>query len=89
MKLKCSQSFNSGHVFYHTHCIKVGAPFRTRHFGKGTNGMQYPPCATNLPFIYELCTVRTHLGRELDAHRSTDMTLLFLERMRMVDAAHA
>ena len=51
--------------------------------------MQYPPCATNLPFICELCTVRTHLGREPDAHCSTDMTLLMLERMRMIDAAHA
>ena len=51
--------------------------------------MQYPPCATNLPFICELCTVRTQLGRELDFHCSTDMTLLFLERMRMIDAAHA
>ena len=81
--------FKPCRVYYHPKCVKVGAPFRTRQFGKGTNGMQYPPCATNLPFICELCTVRTHLGREPDAHCSTDMTLLMLERMRMIDAAHS
>ena len=84
-----SQNFQPCNVLYHASCIKVGAPFRSRHFGKGTNGLQYPPCGTNLPFICELCTTRTHLGRELDPHSSTDMTLLILERMRMIDAAHA
>ena len=74
---------------YHARCIRVGPPFRSRHFGKGTLGLQFPPCATSLPFICELCTVRAHLGRELDPLKSTDHTLLILERMRMIDAAHA
>ena len=76
-------------VVYHPKCITVGTPFKTRHFGKGTKGLQYPPCATILPFICELCTVRTHLGRELDPYVPSDTLLLKLERMRMVDAAHA
>ena len=73
---------------YHAKCIKLGAPFKTRHFGKGAKGLQYPPCATNLTLICELCTVRTHLGRELDPYLDSDNTLLGLERMRMIDAAH-
>ena len=75
-------------VKYHASCITIGLPFRTRHFGKGTKGIQFPPCATNLPFICELCTVRTHLGRELDPYITSDTLLLSLERMRMIDAAH-
>ena len=74
---------------YHPPCICVGPPFHSRHFGEGTLGLQYPPRATNLPFICELCTVRTHLGRELDPLLSSDLTLLSLERMHMIDAAHA
>ena len=74
---------------YHSTCIKVGNPFRTRHYGKGTKGLQYPPRATNYPFICELCTTRTQLGRELDNLNSADTTLLMLERMRMIDTAHA
>ena len=74
---------------YHSQCIKLGAPFKTRHFGKGTNILKYPPCTTNLPFVYELCTVRAHLGREMDPYLDSDNTLLGLERMRMIDAAHA
>ena len=74
---------------YHPKCIRVGPPFRSRHYGKGTLGLQYPPCATNLPFICELCTVRAQLGREIDPLLSSDITLLLLERMRMIDAAHA
>ena len=58
------QIFRPCHVLYHPHCIKVGTPFHSRHFGSGTNGLQYPPCATALPFICELCTTRTHLKRE-------------------------
>lgn len=84
-----NQSFRPCQVFYHAPCIKVGSPFHSRHYGEGTNGLQYPPCATVLPFICELCTTRTHLGRELDALMSSDLTLLMLERMRMIDAAHA
>ena len=76
-------------VQYHASCVSIGLPFRTRHFGKGTRGIQFPPCATNLPFICELCTVRTHLGREIDPYVASDTLLLSLERMRMIDAAHA
>lgn len=75
-------------VRYHAACITIGLPFRTRHFGRCTKGIQFPPCATNLPFICELCTVRTHLGREVDPYISSDTLLLSLERMRMIDAAH-
>ena len=49
--------------------------------------MQYPPCATILPFICELCTTSTHLKRELDPHSTEDNMLLLLERM--TDTAHA
>ena len=76
-------------VMYHPQCVKVGPPFSSRHFGKGTNGLQFPPCATIFPFICELCTVRTQAGRELDPHIPSDFQLLRLERMRMIDAAHA
>ena len=74
---------------YHPKCITVGTPFCSHHFGKGTKGLQYPPCATDFPFICELCTTRTQLGRELDPQQSTDLGLLRLERMRMIDVAHA
>ena len=84
-----SISFRPCKVLYHPTCIKVGPPFKSRHFGKGTNGLQYPPCATTLPFICELCTTRTQIGRELDPHLPSDWQLLRLERMRMIDAAHA
>ena len=84
-----SKPFTPCKVRYHSKCIKVGHPFATRHFGKGTKGLQYPPCATSLPFICELCTTRTQLGRELDALSPEDILLLKLERMRMIDVAHA
>ena len=83
------KSYQPCQVLYHPKCVKVGPPFRTQHFGKGTKGLQFPPCATILPFICELCTVRTHLRREIDPYVPTDNLLLRLERMRMVDAAHA
>ena len=67
----------------------MGPPFSSRHFDSGTNGLQYPPCATNLLFICELCTTRTQTGRELDPYIASDHQLLRLERMRMIDAAHA
>ena len=76
-------------VAYHADYIKVGHPFRTRHYGKGTRGIQYPPCATIFPFICEVCTTRTHLGRELDPLNTNDTLLIMLERMRMIDTAHA
>ena len=76
-------------VIYHPKCIRVGPPFRTRHYGKGTKGLQYPPMASKYPFICELCTTRTQLGRELNNFNTLDTTLLMLERMRMIDTAHA
>ena len=84
-----STSYLPCKVMYHSKCIRVGPPFRSRHYGKGTLGLQYPPCATDLPFICEMCTVRAHLGREIDPLLPSDTTLLLLERMRMIDAAHA
>ena len=82
-------TFTPCQITYHSKCIKIGSPFSTRHFGKGTKGLQYPPCATSLPFICELCTTRAQLRRELDPCCSEDKTLLHLERMRMIDVAHA
>ena len=82
-------TFQACEVIYHPQCIRVGSPFRTRHYGKGTRGTQYPPSATILPFICELCTTRTHLQRELDPNCQQDALLLMLERMRMIDTAHA
>ena len=76
-------------VIYYVACIRVGPPFRSRYFGKGTLGLQYQTCATNLPFICELCTTRTQIGRELNPHLPSDMTLHFIEHIRMIDAAHA
>jgi hypothetical protein len=43
---------------------------------------------TLFPFICEACTVRAVLGREL-TWTSGDMQLLMLERMRLIDMAHA
>ena len=83
------QTFEPCMVLYHSKCIKVGQPFRTRHYGKDTRGVQYPPHATNFPFICELCSTRTQLGRELDPLNVKDTMLLMLERMRMIDTAHA
>jgi hypothetical protein len=43
---------------------------------------------THFHFICEACTVMAVLGRELTC-MSGDMQLLMLERMRLVDMAHA
>jgi hypothetical protein len=43
---------------------------------------------THFPFICEACTARAVLGREL-TWTSGDMQLLMLERMRLIDMAHA
>jgi hypothetical protein len=50
--------------------------------------LQYPPAMTRFPFICEACTVRAILGQEL-TWTSGDMQLLMLERMRLIDMAHA
>jgi hypothetical protein len=65
----------------------VGKPFKTR-LVRATLGLQYPPAMTHFPFICEACTVRAVLGREL-TWMSGDIQLLMLERMRLIDMAHA
>jgi hypothetical protein len=72
---------------YHPECIKVGKPFKTR-LVRTTLGLHYPPSMTHFPFICEACTVRAVLGREL-TWTSGDIQLLMLERMRLIDMAHA
>ena len=73
-------------VAYHPACIRVGPPFRSRN-DKRTR-LTFPPGGDVWPFfIGELCTVRSVLDREL-LHR-TDVHLLGLERMRLIDLAHA
>ena len=49
---------------YHAGCIRVGEPFRSR-LVRGMQGLGYPKAMVMFPFIYELCTVRENLGREL------------------------
>jgi hypothetical protein len=72
---------------YHPECIKVGKTFKTR-LTRATLGLQYPPAMTRFPFICEACTVRAVLGREL-TWTSGYMQLLMLERMHLIDMAHA
>ena len=84
-------------MVYHPSCITVGNPVRTRYYDKGTRELKYPPCANNLPFICELCTVRAHTARELDPYCDTNMiilmleeiSILILEQMRIINTAHA
>lgn len=73
-------------VAYHPDCISVGEPFRSRH--SDGRGLKYPDAAALPGFVCEACTVRAMLGREL-ALTDNDQHLLRLERMRMIDAAHA
>lgn len=74
---------------YHGHCIRVAEPFTTRLYNKNsTQGLQFPTSLTGFPFICELCTVRAHLGREIDSLHVTDLRLLALERIRLIDMAH-
>jgi hypothetical protein len=40
-----------------------------------------------LPFVCELCTVRTNVGREIGVYEG-DIQLLALERLRMIYSAH-
>jgi hypothetical protein len=60
-----------------------GAPFTSRLF-TNTRGLEYPSHLTSFTFICEGCTVRVFLKREL-FDRLTDIHLLKLERMRMID----
>jgi hypothetical protein len=72
---------------YHLECIQVVKPFKTR-LVRATLGLQYPPTMTRFPFICEACTVNAVLGWGL-TWKSGDMQLFMLERMRLIDMAHA
>jgi hypothetical protein len=71
-------------VIYHTACIRVGEPFRTRR--REGAGLVFPPVTDWPNFVCELCTVRACLDREL--HGRFDWHLLCYERMRMIDTAN-
>lgn len=72
-------------VAYHTRCIRVGIPFTSRRDDGG--GLSFPESSVPPVFICESCTVRSFTRRELN--RRSDMHLLALERMRMLDIAHS
>ena len=82
-----NEVFRPCYTRYHASCISVGPPFRSR-LTKHGGGLLYPPAMTSFPFICELCTVRSVIGREL-ANTPADRKLICYERMRMIDAAHA
>ena len=63
----------------------VNQTFTTRHYGKCIQGLQYPPCATSLNLICEFYTTRDQLNHKLDSYRLSDVKLLMLERVRMID----
>lgn len=63
----------------------MGDPFTSR-LAKGA-GLSFPRVKHWGTFICELCTVRSVLGREL--RLPTDVDLLMLERMRLIDMACA
>ena len=70
---------------YHCSCFRVGPPFTTRRQKDG--GLSFPSSVSVWPtFICEACTVRTVLGRELSL--ATDVRLVCLERMRLLDLFH-
>lgn len=63
----------------------MGLPFTSRR--RGGEGLQFPKVMHWPAFICECCTVRQVLSRELGA--PGDLWLLKLERMRILDVAHA
>lgn len=80
--LPSGRSFDACGVVYHAACVRVGAPFLSRLDPR--NSLQLPWCGAQVPFVCELCTVQAHLGRPLRA-TTNDLSLLMLERMRMID----
>ena len=72
-------------VCYHQECVLAGPPFKTRL--SGTNGLQYRATPFLPWFICECCQVRVLLQREV-TKSTRDVSLLMLERMRMVDTAN-
>jgi hypothetical protein len=74
------------HTRYHLNCVRAGAPFTSRL--ANSEGLFLPPMVEFPNFICEACTVRTALARELLCI-PTDVALLMLERMRLIDVVHA
>lgn len=70
---------------YHTGCIVAGPPFTSRRVKEA--GLSFPRVTTWPIFICEACTVRSVVQREL--HGLRDWQLMCLERMRILDIAHA
>lgn len=70
---------------YHPGCIVAGDPFTSRRSNR--SGLRFPQVAIWPSFVCEACTVRSVLDRELG--HPGDRRLLMLERMRMIDLAHA
>lgn len=68
-------------TIYHQQCFRVGLPFTSRRVRQA--GLCCPPLDTWPSFICEACTVRSVARREL--HAPTDLGLLALERMRILD----
>eukprot|EP00957_Ditylum_brightwellii_P175792 13385927-Ditylum_brightwellii.AAC.1 len=74
------------HTTYHPICIMVSSPFCTWFLdGKG---LTYPVLAAATGFICKACTICSELGREL-RRTTNDIHFLWLERMRLIDCAHA
>ena len=67
-------------------CISVGEPFRTRL--PGLRGLSFPKVRIAPLFVCEACTVRAQIGSEL-AKSGGHLTLLMLERIRLIDQANA
>ncbi len=79
-------SFVACGVQYHPRCVTVGAPFASRD----EEGLCYPSSLAGIiPFVCESCTVRANFQRELEPYSKTDLWLLQLERMRMIDVVSA
>ena len=73
-------------VQYHTGCVQVGEPFRTRL--RDRKGLYLPTLPDFPGFICELCTVRAILGREI-RYNVHDSALLAFERMRLLDVMNS
>ena len=71
---------------YHQKCIRVGHPFQTRFENK--RGLFMPSSIPIPNFTCELCTVRANVWDDLQPPYLT-YSLMMLERMRMIDMAHA
>ena len=72
---------------YHTECVKLGIPFRTRL--KNGKGLYLPKAMSGIMplFVCKCCTVRAHEGREIQ-FTACDASLMCFERMRIIDMAH-